>query len=252
MLKTETALKRPVLTFNRGRDGYVITDNGCRPIERMEVSGCNGGSATASPCSSSQSSPSSSSFANLAFGDGHSLIPWLKHLSTTTSSSASSSSSSRLPNYNLYISAPVTPPLSSPTARTPRMNTDLQQISNSFFVSSTPPSPTLKNIHDSEWFSGIQLAQSIHASPTFSLVSRNPFGFKEDAFGGSGGCRGGSSMWTPVQRGTNSPAIQPGVDQTADVPMSETVDSLEFAFGSSNRNGLVKAWEGERIHEEWF
>ena len=52
-------------------------------------------------------------------------------------------------------------------------------------------------------------------------------------------------MWTPGQSGTCSPAIP----QTADVPMSEAVVAPpEFAFGS-NANGLVKAWEGERIHE---
>lgn len=215
-----------------------------------------GGSATASPCSSYQPStcasynpspgssnfmsPSSSSFANLTFGDGHqSLMPWLKHLSTTTSSS-SASSSSRLPNY-LYIpggsiSAPVTPPFSSPTASTLTMNP--------FFVSSTPPSPTRQTIPESEWFSGIELAQSVPASPTFSLVSQTPFGFKEAAG------RGGSRMWTPGQSGTCSPAIiTPGADQTSDVPMSEAATPPEFVFGS-NTNGLVKAWEGERIHVE--
>ncbi|CAN8240322.1 unnamed protein product [Cochlearia groenlandica] len=255
--------------------GWVVEPDGttyrkgCRPVERMEIGR---GSATASPCSSYQPSPcashihspassnfmspsSSSSYANLTSADGQSLIPWLKHLSTTSSSSASSSS--RLPNY-LYIpggsiSAPVTPPLSSPTARTPRMNTDWQQTNNnnnnSFFVSSTPPSPTQQIIPDSEWFSAIKLAQSVPASPTFSLVSQNPFGFKEEASAGGGGSR----MWTPGQSGTCSPALPPGADQTSDVPMSEAVAAVsppEFAFGSSNANGLVKAWEGERIHEE--
>ncbi|CAF2140756.1 BnaA02g19020D [Brassica napus] len=211
-------------------DGTTYRKGSSRPVERMEIGG--------SPCSSNFMSPASSSFANLTPGDGQSLIPWLKHLSTTSSSSASSSS--RLPNY-LYIpggsiSAPVTPPLSSPTSR--GMN---QQINNSFFVSSTPPSPTRQQIiPDSEWFSGIQLAQSVPASPTFSLVSQNPFGFKEG--GGGGGSR---ILWTPGQSGTCSPAIP----QTADVPMSEAVVAPpEFAFGS-NANGLVKAWEGERIHE---
>ncbi|CAH8356195.1 unnamed protein product [Eruca vesicaria subsp. sativa] len=224
-------------------DGTTYRKGSSRPIERIDIGG---GSATASPCSSYQPSPcasynpspgssnfmspSSSSFANITFGDGQSLMPWLKHLSTTSSSSASPSS--RLPNY-LYIpggsrSAPVTPPLSSPTARTPTMNP--------FFVSSTPPSPTRQTVPDSEWFSGIQL-RSVPASPTFSLVSQNPFG-------------GGSRMWTPGQSGTCSPAITPGTaDQTSDVPMSEAVAPPEFAFGS-NTNGLVKAWEGERIHEE--
>ncbi|KAG5393868.1 hypothetical protein IGI04_023831, partial [Brassica rapa subsp. trilocularis] len=119
------------------------------------------------------------------------------------------------------ISAPVTPPLSSPTAR------GMNQINNSFFVSSTPPSPTRQ--------------QSVPASPTFSLVSRNPFGFREDQLASAGG-GGGSRMWTPGQSGTCSPAIT----QTGYVPMSEAVaPPPEFAFGS-NANGLAKAWEGER------
>lgn len=46
-----------------------------------------------------------------------------------------------------------------------------------------------------------------------------------------------------------SPAIAAGFDHTADVPMAEAV-SDEFAFGSNNTAGLVKPWEGERIHEE--
>lgn len=56
-------------------------------------------------------------------------------------------------------------------------------------------------------------------------------------------------MWTPGQSGTCSPAIAAGSDHTADIPMSEVI-SDEFAFGSCNTAGLVKAWEGERIHEE--
>ncbi|CAN6936407.1 unnamed protein product [Brassica oleracea] len=225
------------------QDGTTYRKGSSRPVERMEIGV---GSATTSPCASYNPSPVSSNFmspsyANLTSGDGQSLIPWLKHLSTTSSSSASSSS--RLPSFMYLpggsISAPVTPPLSSPTAR------GMNQINNSFFVSSTPPSPTRQQtVPDSEWFAGIQLAQSVPASPTFSLVSRNPFGFREDQLASAGG-GGGSRMWTPGQSGTCSPAIP----QIGDVPMSEAVAPPEFAFGS-NANGLVKAWEGERIHEE--
>ncbi|CAH8320176.1 unnamed protein product [Eruca vesicaria subsp. sativa] len=217
------------------QDGTTYRKGSSRPVERMEIN-----SATTSQCASYIPSPASSNF--MSPGDGQSLIPWLKHLSTTSSS---------LPNNYLYIpggsiSAPVTPPLSSPTSRTPDHNWQ-QQINNSFFVSSTPPSPTRQQqtVPDSEWFSGIQLAQSVPASPTFSLVSRNPFGFKEDQL-----ASGGSRMWTPSQSGTCSPAPI----QTGDVPMSEAVAPPpplpEFAFGRSNTEGLVKAWEGERIHEE--
>ncbi|XP_061351353.1 BES1/BZR1 homolog protein 4-like isoform X3 [Gastrolobium bilobum] len=205
---------------------------GCKPVERMEI----GGSAAATPCSSyhpspcasynpspgssSFPSPRSSSYAANPNADGNSLIPWLKNLS----SGSSSASSSKLPMLYIpsgSISAPVTPPLSSPTARTPRMKATAL---------------------DPDWFAGIRIPQGGPTSPTFSLVSSNPFGFKEEVFVGSG-----SRMWTPGQSGTCSPAVAAGSDHTADIPMAEAV-SDEFAFGSSTA-GLVKAWEGERIHE---
>ncbi|XAR56444.1 hypothetical protein NMG60_11036935 [Bertholletia excelsa] len=231
---------------------------GCKPVEPMDIVG---GSASASPCSSyhpspcasynpsptssSFPSPASSSYAVNANADGSSLIPWLKNLS-----SASSSASSKLSHLLLHggsISAPVTPPLSSPTARSPRIKMDWNDSSAhaggvgshySLLPSSTPPSPGRLILPDSEWFNGIRIPQGSPTSPTFSLVSSNPFGFRD----------GGSRMWTPGQSGTCSPAIAAGFDHTADVPMSEVI-SDEFAFGS-NTKGLVKPWEGERIHEE--
>lgn len=150
------------------------------------------------------------------------------------------------------ISAPVTPPLSSPTARTPRMKTDWEDQSAhqgwgaqqlSFLPSSTPPSPGRQIVPDPDWFAGLRIPHSGPTSPTFTLVSSNPFGLREEVLAG-----GGSRMWTPGQSGTCSPAIAAGLDHTADVPMSEAI-SDEFAFGS-NATGLVKPWEGERIHEE--
>lgn len=199
---------------------------GCKPMERMDI----GGSASASPCSSYQpspyasyhpsppsssiASPSSSSYATNPHPD--SLIPWLKNLS----SSSSSSISTKLPHLYIHagsISAPVTPPMSSPTARS--------------------PTRAIWGAPKSEWFTGIR-----PTSPTFSLVAANPFGFKE-----TGLSHNGSRMWTPGQSGTCSPAIPPGFDNNADIPMAEVV-SDEFAFGS-NAGGRVKPWEGERIHE---
>lgn len=224
----------------------------------MELMDMVGGSASASPCSSYQPSPrasynpspASSSFPSPASSsyavnpnlDGSSLIPWLKNLS----SASSSASSSKLPYLHVHgggsISAPVTPPLSSPTARTPRIHTDRNDSAAlmgwgtsshySLLPSSTPPSPG--RLHNSQWFSG-------PTSPTFSLVSSNPFGATPG---------GGSRMWTPGQSGTCSPAIPAGSDHNADVPMREAISmSDEFAFGS-NATGLVKPWEGERIHED--
>ncbi|KAG5235113.1 BES1/BZR1 protein [Salix suchowensis] len=245
---------------------------GCKPAERMDILG---GSASASPCSSYHQSPcasynpspASSSFPSpvssryAANGNGNgnpdanSLIPWLRNLS-----SGSSSASPKHPHHLFIhtgsISAPVTPPLSSPTARTARTRNDWDDPAagqswmgqNYSFLpssmpSSTPPSPGRQVLPDSGWLAGIQTPLSGPSSPTFSLVSRNPFGFKEEALSGAG-----SRMWTPGQSGTCSPAVPAGMDQTADVPMSDSM-AAEFAFGS-NAVGLVKPWEGERIHEE--
>ncbi|KAK2982047.1 hypothetical protein RJ640_017398 [Escallonia rubra] len=251
--------------------GWTVEDDGttyrkgCKPAERMDMMG---GSASASPCSSYHQSPcasynpspGSSSFPSSVSSlyaatansntDPNSLIPWLKNLS-----SGSSPSSSKFPHH-LYIpggsiSAPVTPPLSSPTARTPRMKDHWDDPTAGppwagqhypFLPSSTPPSPGRQTPPDSGWLSGVQTPQDGPSSPTFSLVSPNPFGFREAL-----SC-GGSRMWTPGQSGTCSPAVTAGFDHTADVPMSDII-SAEFAFGS-NMKGLVKAWEGERIHEE--
>ncbi|KAL6198264.1 hypothetical protein ACLB2K_028056 [Fragaria x ananassa] len=232
---------------------------GCKPVDRMDIIG---GSASASPCSSYQPSPcasynpspASSSFpsptrypANVnGNADANSLIPWLKTLSSTGSSSVTS----KLPQLFIpggSISAPVTPPLSSPTSRTPRTKSDWDEAvagSNwggqhySFLPSSTPPSPGRQVLPDSGWLAGLQSGPS---SPTFSLVSRNPFGFKEALSGG------GSRMWTPGQSGTCSPVVAAGLDHTGDVAMSDGM-AAEFAFGS-NATGLVKPWEGERIEE---
>jgi hypothetical protein len=113
----------------------------------------------------------------------------------------------------------------------------------SFLPSSGPTSPGRQAV-DPEWFAGVKLPNARPTSPTFNLVSRNPFAFKEDGYSGSG-----SRMWTPGQSGTCSPAIAAGADHTADIPMSEVI-SDEFAFGS-NTFGIVKPWEGERIHEEF-
>lgn len=230
-----------------------------------------GGSASASPCSSYQPSPcasynpspASSSFpsptssryaikGNDNAADPNSLIPWLKNLS-----SGSSSASSRLPHHNLYItggsiSAPVTPPSSSPTARTPRKPNDWDSHPAaapawaaqrfSCLPASTPPSPGRQVLADSAWLDSMRIPQSGPSSPTFSLVARNPFGFKEAM------SAGGSRNWTPAQSGTCSPTVAAGTDHTSDVPMMDGTVA-EFAFGSCSI-GLVKPWEGERIHEE--
>ncbi|MQL85984.1 hypothetical protein Taro_018523 [Colocasia esculenta] len=250
---------------------------GCRPVEHVELTG---GSASPTPCSSYQPSPcasynpspASSSFPSPASSsyityannagnsaDVNSLIPFLKNLSSA-SSSASSSKAHHLHHLYLHggsISAPVTPPLSSPTARSPRIKTDWDDSTAppswagtpyGFLPSSTPPSPGRQIGPDAGWLAGLRIPTGGPSSPTFSLVSSHPFGFfKDEAMAGGGSSR----MWTPGQSGTCSPAVPGG----ADVQMSDVV-AEEFAFGSSSSNGntavtgLVKAWEGERIHED--
>ncbi|KAG0493829.1 hypothetical protein HPP92_004823 [Vanilla planifolia] len=176
----------------------------------------------------------------------------------------SPASSSKPPSvHNLYIhhgsiSAPVTPPLSSPTARTPRIKTNWDDLVNawtmpswpvtsshysSFLQNSTPTSPGHKVVPNPPWLAGIQIAANSPTSPTFSLMSSNPFGM--------GVTSGGSSrMWTPGQSRVSSPVLP------SDVQMSDEA-SVDFAFGScgngnnqTSRLGVVKPWEGEMIHEE--
>ncbi|CAA2958689.1 BES1 BZR1 homolog 4-like isoform X1 [Olea europaea subsp. europaea] len=251
--------------------GWIVEEDGttyrkgCKPVEHMNIIGS---SATVSPCtsyqptpgasfnpspaSSSIPSPVSSYYAANAnnTSNPNSLIPWLKNLSSG-SSPVSSKLLHHLYNPGGSISAPVTPPLSSPTACTPRMtgNWDDPTAGSAwagqnyaFPPSSTPPSPGYQTPPESRWLSGVHTPQEEPSSPTFSLVPPNPFGFKVPL------SYGGSRMWTPGQSGTCSPAVAAGFDQTADVPMSDAI-SAEFAFGS-NTKGLVKPWEGERIHDD--
>ncbi|TKW14049.1 hypothetical protein SEVIR_5G141900v4 [Setaria viridis] len=261
--------------------GWVVEPDGTtyrkgsKPQERMDAIGC---SVSPSPCSSYQlsprasynASPTSSSFPSgasspflppneMANGiDGNPILPWLKTLSNGTPSKKHP----LLPPLLIHggsISAPVTPPLSSPSARTPRMKTDWDEsavqppwhgANSPSIVNSTPPSPGRSMAPDPAWLASIQISSTSPNSPTFSLVSTNPFSvFKESISVGGNSSR----MCTPGQSGTCSPAI-PGMPRPSDVHMMDAV-SDEFAFGSSTNGaqqaaGLVRAWEGERIHED--
>ncbi|CAL9758423.1 unnamed protein product [Musa acuminata subsp. burmannicoides] len=246
---------------------------GCKPpAEHMDIVGGSNShspysSSQPSPCTSYNPSPASSSYASPASSsyivatnnsinaaDANSLIPWLKNLS-----SASTSDLTRFLHQHPFsmlggsISAPVTPPLSSPTAQTPHIKCDWDgsnaqpswtNTSYTFLPNSTPPIHGHQVIPDPAWIAGLQIETVSPSSPTFSLVSSNPFSF-------SGG--GSSRMWTPGQSGTSSPAL-PGMPHNVGIQMSDGI-SQEFAFGSSATDDnpiatLVKPWEGERIHEE--
>ncbi|KAK8939494.1 hypothetical protein KSP40_PGU008651 [Platanthera guangdongensis] len=212
---------------------------GCMPPERMDSVGC---STPSSPHSSYHPSPGTSSFPGPA-ADVNCLIPWLKNLSSSTSSSASSSKSHSL--HNLCInhsstSAPVTPPSGSPTARTPCLKTVRNSPANALQPSWTaaPPSSALPCPN---WKASVDPAWPM--SPTFSLVMSNPFGglFQERT-----PSVGSSRFWTPGQSGMCSPVLPSDAQMLDDA-------SDEFAFGScgdEQQPGVVKPWEGERIHED--
>ncbi|KAJ1282112.1 hypothetical protein BS78_03G025200 [Paspalum vaginatum] len=260
--------------------GWVVEPDGTtyrkgsKPPERMDPIVCSVSpspysSYQTSPRASHNASPTSSQFPSgasspflppneMANGiDGNPILPWLK----TFSNGTPSKKHPLLPPLLIHggsISAPVTPPLSSPSARTPRMKTDWDEsavqppwhgASSPSIVNSTPPSPGRSMAPDPAWLAGIQISSTNPNSPTFSLVSTNPFSvFKESMPAGNS-----SRMCTPGQSGTCSPAIA-GMPRHTDVHMMDAV-SDEFAFGSSVNGalqapGLVRAWEGERIHED--
>ncbi|KAL8032002.1 hypothetical protein ABFX02_13G065100 [Erythranthe guttata] len=225
---------------------------GCRPVENMDTMETSYNPSThtsynpsphtsynPSPASSSFPSPVSSIYAPSIIADGNSLIPWLRNLSS--SSSSATSSSKFIHHHYMHnsgtVSAPVTPPLSSsPTARDLLINADrVNSFARPFLPLSTPPSPARHPPLPARPYP--YPIQSGPTSPTFSLVSSNPFGFRVEDLS-----RSGSLMCTPGQSGTCSPVIG-----ASDIPMAEVIPN-EFAFGS-NAKGLVKAWEGERIHE---
>ncbi|KAK6132593.1 hypothetical protein DH2020_033695 [Rehmannia glutinosa] len=232
---------------------------GCKPVANINImeastslSPCSSyqqspsTSYNPSPASSSFPSPSSSTYTPTITANGNSLIPWLRNL---PSSSSSASSSKFIQHYmhNGSMSAPVTPPSSSPTAQTPRIKTDWGGSfprpgwggpQYPFLPMSTPPSPG----RDLKWYDGTQISQSGPTSPAFSLVSSNPFGFRVDDL-----TQSGSFVCTPGQSGMCSPAVAVASERTADIPMAQLIPN-EFAFGT-NTTGFVKPWEGERIEE---
>uniref|UniRef100_A0A803MZ14 Protein BZR1 homolog n=1 Tax=Chenopodium quinoa TaxID=63459 RepID=A0A803MZ14_CHEQI len=183
---------------------------GCKPIKPL---GITGRSISASPCSSYQPSPSSSF-----------------HPSPASSSLASPASSSYTANTTFLQGTSLIPWLKNMSP--PPSSSKLPHLYIHGNSISAPVTPVLC---------------SSPSSPTFSLVSsHHPFGgfFTANAVVGGGSPR----MLSPLQSGTCSPAIPAGCDHSAGVPVSRMM-SDEFAL-RSNAKGLLKAWEGEIIHED--
>ncbi|XP_077233248.1 protein BZR1 homolog 1-like [Tasmannia lanceolata] len=224
---------------------------GCKPPS-SEIAGT---STNISPCSSHQPSPLSSSFPSPApsyhASPSSSSFPSPSHFDANTSSyllpflQNLASIPSSLPPLRISNSAPVTPPLSSPTSRAKKQKPDWDSLVNSsfatfrhpLFAASAPSSPTRRHhltpatipecdesdastVDSGRWvsFQTGPPATTAPSSPTFNLV--NPIAqhnFSAETL------PGGIGWGLTVERGRAS----------------------EFEFES----GRVKPWEGERIHE---
>ncbi|CAF2133373.1 hypothetical protein BRARA_K01294 [Brassica rapa] len=184
-------------------------------------------SAFPSPAPSYHGSPVSSSFPSPSRYDGNPssylLLPFLHNIA--------SSIPANLPPLRTSNSAPVTPPLSSPTSRGSKRKLMTQQLPRHplLFAISAPSSPTRRAGHqtpptipecdESEESSfedsgrWINFQSTAPSSPTFNLVKQ-------------------TSMVIDMKR--------------SDWGMSGmNINGSEFVF----ENGTVKPWEGEMIHE---
>ncbi|VAH44423.1 unnamed protein product [Triticum turgidum subsp. durum] len=225
--------------------GWVVEDDGTtyRKGYKPPSSGPFGGvsSAGMSPCSSSQllsatsssfpspvpsynASPASSSFPSPTRLDNPSpacLLPFLRGLPN-------------LPPLRVSNSAPVTPPLSSPTASRPpkilKPDWEVDPFRHPFFALSAPASPTRGRRHEhpdtipecdesdvstvdsGRWIS-FQMATTAPTSPAYNLVNLGASSSNSMELDGMAG-----------ERGRSGP---------------------EFEFDK----GRVTPWEGERIHE---
>lgn len=244
--------------------GWIVDEDGttyrkgCKPTPMeivgasVNVSTCSSvqqspqSSAYPSPIPSYHASPTSSSFPSPSRYDANPstyLLPFLRNLASIPTN---------LAPLRISNSAPVTPPLSSPTSRGSKRKSDWESLSNSNgsgsqqsarqlgFAVSAPSSPTRRNntttptipecdesdastVDSGRWVSFQTGApQGAPSSPTFNLVKQVVAhqSTMQEAFSGAAALGWGAAM----ERGRGP----------------------EFEFESG---AAVNAWEGERIHE---
>ncbi|KAJ0441670.1 putative transcription factor BES/BZR family [Helianthus annuus] len=181
-----------------------------------------------SPIPSYQCSPSSSSFPSPSNLDMNSSSPFA-YLHNASPSS--------LPPLRISNSAPVTPPLSSPTSKCPKPNNfnwesfakqSMSSFNLPFLASSAPTSPTRY-----QRFTPATIPEC-DESDCSTIDSCQWVRFKN---------------YEPMMTSPNSPTfnlVKPmaAVAVTSDSG-SDKGKGMEFEF----ENGGVKAWEGERIHD---
>ncbi|XP_047069336.1 protein BZR1 homolog 1-like isoform X1 [Lolium rigidum] len=233
--------------------GWVVEDDGTTyrkgykpPPSSGPFSGVS--SAGMSPCSSSQllsapsssfpspvpsyhASPASSSFPSPTRLDSQSsacLLPFLRGLPN-------------LPALRVSSSAPVTPPLSSPTASRPpkiqKPDWDVDPFRHPFFALSAPASPTrgrryehpdtipecdesdVSTVDSGRWIS-FQMATTAPTSPAYNLVNINR-----------------------AASGSNSNSME--IEGMTAGEIRGRSGGPEFEFDKR----IVTPWEGERIHE---
>ncbi|XP_062099563.1 protein BRASSINAZOLE-RESISTANT 1-like isoform X1 [Humulus lupulus] len=217
---------------------------GCKPVP-MDVAGTSTritpytsqnpspmSSSFPSPIPSYQVSPSSSSFPSPSRLDAggynpSNLIPYLRNAIPSS-----------LPPLRISNSAPVTPPLSSPTSRNPKPIPNWEAIAKQsmasfnypFYAVSAPASPTRHQIH-------IPAATipECDESDTSTVDSGQWVSFQKFA-------PSASTMPTSPTFNLVKPAAQP-ISPINIGP--DTVRGAEFDFGG----GQVMPWVGEKIHE---
>ncbi|XP_074577109.1 protein BZR1 homolog 1-like [Curcuma longa] len=232
--------------------GWIVEDDGttyrkgCRPPAPPTEAASGGPSANISPCSSHLLSPLSSSFPSPVpsyhASPSSSSFPSPNRIESSKNQSVNPAcllpflrNLSALPPLRISNSAPVTPPLSSPTASRPpktrRLDWDSNAFPHSLFAASAPASPTRGRHHwqpatipecdesdastvgSGRW---INFQMTAPASPTYNLVNSGATTSTKNAE-----CSPGGEV---LERGRVA---------------------MEFEFES----GTVKPWEGERIHD---
>lgn len=187
-------------------------------------------SAFASPIHSYQVSPSSSSFpspSRVENNQSSNLLPFIRDAIPMS-----------LPPLRISNSAPVTPPLSSPTSRNPKPVPNWESIARQsmtslnypFYAMSAPASPTRRQFH------APAPIPECDESDSSTIESGQWISFQKYA-------PSGSAMPTSPTYNLVKSVAQQILSNNA---IKENGRAMDFEF----ENVQVKPWEGEKIHED--